>query len=99
MRSSGVGPLLADPDGLRLFADRASAANPSFEITTDTRFAAVRVCHQLDGLPLAIELAAARVNAFTVEEIEKRLDQRFALLTAGRRSSPTRHQTLRALVD
>jgi predicted ATPase/DNA-binding CsgD family transcriptional regulator/DNA-binding XRE family transcriptional regulator len=94
-----VGPLPADSDGLRLFADRASAASPSFEITSDTRSAVVRVCQQLDGLPLAIELAAARVNAFTVDEIERRLEQRFALLTAGRRTSPTRHQTLRALVD
>ncbi len=94
-----VGPLPADSDGLRLFADRASAVSPSFEITAKNRSAAIRVCHQLDGLPLAIELAAARVNAFTVEEIEQRLDQRFALLTAGRRSSPMRHQTLRALVD
>jgi predicted ATPase len=59
----------------------------------------VRICQQLDGLPLAIELAAARVNALTAEEIEKWLDQRFALLTTGRRSSPPRHKTLRALVD
>jgi tetratricopeptide (TPR) repeat protein len=57
------------------------------------------VCQRLDGLPLAIELAAARVNALSVEEIEQLLERRFALLTAGRRSSPPRHHTLRGLVD
>jgi non-specific serine/threonine protein kinase len=94
-----VGPLAADSDGPALFADRARAASPTFEITAHNRSAVVRVCQRLDGLPLAIELAAARANALTVEEIEKRLDQRFAMLTTGRRSSPPRHQTLRALVD
>ena len=94
-----VGPLAADSDGCEMFVERARAANPRFEVTADNQAAIVRICRQLDGLPLAIELAAARTNAFTVEEIEQRLDQRFAWLTAGRRSSPTRHQTLRALVD
>jgi non-specific serine/threonine protein kinase len=94
-----VGPLAADSDGPQLFADRARAASPTFEITSHNRSTVVRICQQLDGLPLAIELAAARVNALTAEEIEKWLDQRFALLTTGRRSSPPRHKTLRALVD
>jgi predicted ATPase len=94
-----VGPLEADSDGLQMFAVLAALASPAFRLTSDTRSAVIRVCQRLDGLPLAIELAAARVNALSVEEIEQRLDQRFALLTAGRRSSPPRHQTLRALVD
>ena len=94
-----IGPLAADSERCAMFVERARAANPRFEVTADNQAAIVRICRQLDGLPLAIELAAARTNAFTVEEIEQRLDQRFAWLTAGRRSSPARHQTLRALVD
>ncbi len=94
-----IGPLAADSDGFEMFAQRARTASFSFEVTSDNQPSIVRICRQLDGLPLAIELAAARTNAFTVEEIEQRLDQRFAWLTAGRRSSPARHQTLRALVD
>jgi non-specific serine/threonine protein kinase len=91
--------LEADSDGLQMFAVLAALASPAFRLTSDTRSAVIRVCERLDGLPLAIELAAARVNALSVEEIEQRLHQRFALLTAGRRTSPPRHQTLRALVD
>ena len=94
-----VGPLEANSDGLQMFVDRAVVAAPDFGLTSDSRSAVLRVCQRLDGLPLAIELAAARVNALSVQEIEQRLDQRFALLSAGRRSSPPRHQTLRALVD
>jgi non-specific serine/threonine protein kinase len=94
-----VGPLEADSEGLQMFVDRAALASAQFRVSSDTRSAVIRICQRLDGLPLAIELAAARVNALSVEEIEQRLDQRFTLLTAGRRSSPPRHQTLRALVD
>jgi non-specific serine/threonine protein kinase len=94
-----LGPLEADTEGLEMFAGLAALASPAFRLTLDTRSAIIRVCERLDGLPLAIELAAARVTALSVEEIEQRLDQRFALLTAGRCTSPPRHQTLRALVD
>jgi predicted ATPase len=94
-----VEPLEADSDGLIMFAALAALASPAFRLTADTRSAVIRVCQRLDGLPLAIELAAARVNALSVEEIEQLLERRFALLTAGRRSSPPRHHTLRALVD
>ena len=94
-----VEPLEADSDGLQMFAALAALASPAFRLTSDTRSAVIRVCQRLDGLPLAIELAAARVNALSVGEIEQRLHERFALLSAGRRASPARHQTLRALVD
>ncbi|MBV9170339.1 MAG: XRE family transcriptional regulator, partial [Chloroflexi bacterium] len=94
-----IAPLAADSDGLQLFVDRARQASPGFEITSQNRAAAVHLCQQLDGLPLAIELAAARVNTMTVEEIEQRLDRRFTWLTTSRRSAAPRHQTLRALVD
>jgi non-specific serine/threonine protein kinase len=79
-----------------MFVDRAALALFGFKLSSDNRSMIIRVCQRLDGLPLAIELAAARVNALSVEEIEQGLDQRFALLTAGRRSSPPRHQTLSA---
>src|SRR5580765_8516456 len=82
-----------------MFVNRATLACHDFRLTSNNRSLVIRVCQRLDGLPLAIELAAARVNALSLDEIEHRLDQRFALLTAGRRSALPRHQTLRALVD
>jgi predicted ATPase len=94
-----VRPLDADSDAADLFADLATRVSPGFELTPDNRASTARVCQRLDGLPLAIELAAARVNVLTVQEMEHRLDQRFELLGPARRSSTPRHQTLRALVD
>ncbi len=70
----------------RLFVERAQAVAPSFRLTAANLGAAARVCHQLDGIPLALELAAARVGALTVEQLAERLDDRFALLTRGRRT-------------
>lgn len=83
---------------VRLFADRASAARPDFSIDGDPD-AVVSVCRDLDGLPLAIELAAARTRAMSVRQIADRLDDRFRLLTAGSRTALPRHQTLAAVVD
>src|SRR5262249_53782069 len=94
-----VHPLSVDSDALLLFANLATRVSPSFALTPETRESAVRVCRRLDGLPLAIELAAARVNVLTLQEIEQRLDQRVALLSPTRRRATPRHQTLRALVD
>ncbi len=84
---------------LRLFADRAQAVRPEFALTEVNAPIVADVCRRLDGVPLAIELAAARVASLSVGEIAQRLDQRFRLLTGGRRTALERHQTLRKTVD
>ncbi|WP_067653711.1 AfsR/SARP family transcriptional regulator [Nocardia harenae] len=92
-------PLRIDPAGspaTDLFAARARAVRPSVRIDPAV---VARLCHTLDGLPLAIELAAARVRTMSVEEIAERLHDRFALLRSGDRSSPARHRTLHAVID
>lgn len=81
---------------VRLFTERARAARPSVALPTD---AVARLCTRLDGLPLAIELAAARVRSMSVEQIEARLENRFTLLTSGDRSAPERHRTLQAVIE
>ncbi|WP_344108510.1 AfsR/SARP family transcriptional regulator [Nocardiopsis rhodophaea] len=83
---------------VRLFADRAAAARPGFAVTADNVGEIVAVCRALDGLPLAIELAAARLRALPLAEIAGRLDDRFALLARGNRMAQPKHQTLRAVV-
>lgn len=90
--------LLAYP-APRLFAERAAAADPAFRITAANAAAVAHICRQLDGMPLALELAAARVRAMRVEQIAERLRDRFALLTRGSRTALERHQTLRSLID
>ncbi|MEV4949845.1 BTAD domain-containing putative transcriptional regulator [Streptomyces sp. NPDC053755] len=92
-----VGPLPQDT-ALRLFADRGAAAGTGFRIEDDPR-AAEEICRRLDGLPLAIELAAARLRMLTPRQIADRLDDRFRLLTSGARTVLPRQQTLRAVVD
>ena len=84
---------------VRLFADRAVSVRPEFEVTPDTLGSVVEICRRLDGIPLAIELAAARLRSLSVGQIAARLDDRFRLLTAGRRTVLPRHQTLRAVVE
>lgn len=84
---------------VRLFADRAAAANPSFVVDDVTAPAVVEICRRLDGQPLAIELAAARLRSMTVDQIAERLDDRFRLLTGGSRTALPRQRTLRAVVD
>ena len=103
--SLGVPAGDADGDELRqaeavcLFSDRASAAKRDFALT-DRNVAAVGVlCRRLDGIPLAIELAAARVRSLSPEDLVARLDQRFKLLTHGSRAALERHQTLRNTID
>ena len=86
-------------EALRLFAERASAARAGFELGHDNAEVVARLCRTLDGMPLAIELAAARVRALSVEQIASRLDDRFRLLASGDRTAPARQQTLRAAVD
>jgi len=90
---------LASYDAVRLFADRASAAAPGFVLGPANTDAVVAVCRALDGLPLAIELAAAWVRVLSVEQIAARLDDRFHLLTSRDRSVPPRQRTLRAAID
>ncbi|MEO7118773.1 MAG: tetratricopeptide repeat protein [Candidatus Limnocylindrales bacterium] len=86
-------------EAVRLFVERATAAVPSFRITEANAAAVVEICRQLDGVPLAIELAAARVRALTVQQISTRLTDRFRLLTGSHRITVPRHQTLRATMD
>ncbi|NMN98372.1 ATP-binding protein [Antrihabitans stalactiti] len=84
---------------VNLFAARAAAVVPGFEINPDNEQAVIRLCQRLEGIPLAIELAAVRLRVLTVEELADRLDSRFELLREGSRNLPERHQTLRALID
>ncbi|MEU3848187.1 BTAD domain-containing putative transcriptional regulator [Streptomyces sp. NPDC029554] len=89
---------LPEPVALRLFADRGAAARPGFRVEDDPE-ACAEICRRLDGLPLAIELAAARLRMLTPRQIADRLDDRFRLLTSGSRTLLPRQQTLRAVVD
>lgn len=86
-------------EGIRLFVERAVAALPTFTITERNAVSAAQICQRLDGMPLAIELAAARVNVLPMEQIAARLDDRFRLLTSGTRGSLPRNQTLMAAMD
>jgi len=83
----------------RLFIERATTVQPNFTVTEANAHALASICARLDGIPLAIELAAARVKSLSVEDIDKRLDQCFRLLTGGSRTALPRQQTLRALFD
>src|SRR5262249_49741484 len=84
---------------VRLFVDRAHAADPSFGLTSRNAPLVLEICWRLGGIPLAIELAAARVRALGVDELLARLDDCLSLLTAGNRVAPVRQQTLRATLD
>jgi predicted ATPase/DNA-binding SARP family transcriptional activator len=90
---------LLEYESVRLFAARAADAQPGFELSPDNMAAVTQICRRLDGIPLALELAAARMRALTVEQIAERLDRRFDLLSRGSRAALPRQQTLRALVD
>ncbi len=91
--------LLMQYEGIRLFAERAVAINPDFTPNDESALAIAQVCQRLDGIPLAIELAAARIKTMSIGEISDGLDDQFKLLTAQNRTAQTRHQTLRAAVD
>ena len=93
------GAELAAHEAVRLFAARAAGARPGFTLTSDNTASVARLCRTLDGIPLGIELSAARVRALSVEQIEGRLRDRFQLLNSGDRTAPLRQQTLRATVD
>jgi predicted ATPase len=113
-RGPGVTPHLGSTAGLtgngetgrvqdfasvRLLAQRAGAVRPGFEVTEGNAAAVARICRALDGMPLAIELAAARLRTMAPEQVAARLADRFQLLTGGGRTTVPRHQTLRAVVD
>jgi predicted ATPase/DNA-binding CsgD family transcriptional regulator len=90
---------LRQNESVELFNERASAASGRFELTASNRAAVVEVCRRLDGLPLAIELAAVRMRVLSVEQILDRLADRFSLLTGGSRAALPRHQTLRTTIE
>jgi predicted ATPase/class 3 adenylate cyclase len=90
---------LSQYEAVRLFIDRASLVSPHFDVDENNAPFIAQICCRLDGIPLAIELAAARVKMMSVEQISARLDNRFRLLTGGARTALPRQQTLRALID
>jgi predicted ATPase/DNA-binding CsgD family transcriptional regulator/Tfp pilus assembly protein PilF len=94
-----VGDELAGHEAIRLFAARAAGARPGFALTEQNLASVARLCRTLDGIPLGIELSAARVRALSVDQIADRLRDRFQLLDSGDRTAPPRQQTLRATVD
>ena len=100
-RGDGTEPLaqLRENEAVALFTERAAAASGTFVLTGANQAAVVAVCRRLDGLPLAIELAAVRTRVLSVEQTLERLRDRFALLTGGSRAALPRHQTLRMTID
>jgi predicted ATPase/class 3 adenylate cyclase len=92
-------PSLAGHESAQLFTERAQAANPNFRITDGNASAVGQICSRLDGIPLAIELAAVRTRLLSVDQIAARLDDLFRLLVGGSRTALPRQQTLRALID
>jgi predicted ATPase/DNA-binding CsgD family transcriptional regulator len=95
---SAAGSLI-EYEAVRLFAERAAAVVPGFAITADNGPVVARLCQGLDGIPLAIELAAVRMRVLSAEQILERLDDRYRLLTRGSRTALERHQTLRAAIE
>lgn len=97
-----AGPSLGEArqfDSIQLFVERARAILPNFTLTPDNTEVVTRICHHLDGIPLAIELASARVNLLSLEQIAARLDDRFALLVPASQITHTHHHTLHAAID
>jgi predicted ATPase len=90
---------LRDNESVRLFEERAQLVQMDFSLTIEKASSVAKICNQLDGIPLAIELAAARVSAFSAEQIAAHLQESFRLLNIGNRSALPRHQTLQATID
>src|SRR5204863_4310740 len=90
---------LTQYDAVRLFVERARAVKADFSVTNENAPAVAEICFRLDGLPLAIELAAARVRLLTPQAMLARLERRLSLLTGGARDLPARQQTLRGAID
>ena len=94
-----IGDETSDSDAVALFAQRAAAVVDGFTITGQNRAEVIGVCRALDGIPLAIELATVRLRALPLDQMASRLDDRFHVLTGGKRAGLARHQTLRAAID
>ena len=92
-------PPIAPHEAVQLFAERAAAVDPSFAIDDENKDIVAEICRKLDGIPLAIELAAARIRVLTPKQIAEKLEDRFAILTGGARTAIPRHRTLRAAID
>ncbi len=90
---------LSQCEAVRLFTERALAATQNFRLTDQNASSVAQICHHLDGMPLAIELAAGKIRALSAQQIAKRLDDRFRLLTSGSRTALPRHQTLQAVIE
>ncbi len=86
-------------EGVRLLVDRAKLLRPDFSVTAENAASLASICYRLDGIPLAIELAAPRLRSMSAKELSQRLDRRFALLTDGSRTALPRHRTLRSTID
>ena len=97
-RGDAANAILAS-EAVRLFVDRTQLLHPGFHLTSKNARGVAQICHRLDGIPLAIELAAARLASLSVDELADRLDQRFRLLTGGYRTAVRRQQTLSATID
>ncbi len=97
--ASGTVDSIAKSPAVKLFVSRAQAALPSFKLTSSNAVTVARICSRLGGIPLALELAAARVRVLGIEQIHSRLDDSFRFLSGGSRVAPTRHQTLKAALD
>lgn len=91
-------PPMTDEDAMLLFAERAVDVRPDFRLTDENRSTTLELCRRLDGIPLALELAAGRLRALSTVQVLQRLDDRFRLLTGSSRSAPARHQTLRTAI-
>jgi len=91
--------VLSQCEAVRLFIERASAATQNFRMTDENASSIAQICHHLDGIPLAIELAAGKIRALSAGQIAQRLDDRFHLLTGGSRTAMPRHQTLQAAIE
>jgi len=90
---------LSQCEAVRLFTERALAATQNFRLTNQNAASVAQICHHLDGIPLAIELAAGKIRALSAQQIAQRLDDRFNLLTGGSRTAQPRHQTLQAAIE
>ena len=91
--------VLSQCEAIRLFIERASAATQNFKVTDENASSIAQICHRLDGIPLAIELAAGKIRSLSAGQIAQRLDDRFRLLTGGSRTAMPRHQTLQATIE
>ncbi|GMQ86267.1 MAG: hypothetical protein BMS9Abin07_1840 [Acidimicrobiia bacterium] len=97
--AEGNGAVIEGFDAVRLFAERAATAKPGFQVTPSNAADIAQICRRLDGMPLALELAAARVRVMSPEQISARLDDQFSLLTGGARTALPRQRTLQATIE